>query len=120
MMLDHLGHEDAGAGVVSAIERVLGETEVRTPDLNGIGHYERGDRRHPQRSGEDPQRGSKEVAVTRCQTRKRSVVDMRIGRVEFDPESGVITQVLGRSYRDREEARTHVRRELSEYMEWSA
>ena len=35
MMLDHLGHEDAAAGVVSAIERVLGETEVRTPDLNG-------------------------------------------------------------------------------------
>jgi tartrate dehydrogenase/decarboxylase/D-malate dehydrogenase len=35
MMLDHLGHEDAGAGVVSAIEQVLGETEVRTPDLNG-------------------------------------------------------------------------------------
>ena len=35
MMLDHLGHEDAGAGVVSAIEQVLGETEVRTPDLKG-------------------------------------------------------------------------------------
>jgi tartrate dehydrogenase/decarboxylase/D-malate dehydrogenase len=35
MMLDHLGHEDAGAGVVSAIEQVLGETEIRTPDLNG-------------------------------------------------------------------------------------
>jgi tartrate dehydrogenase/decarboxylase/D-malate dehydrogenase len=35
MMLDHLGHEDSGAGVVSAIEQVLGETEVRTPDLNG-------------------------------------------------------------------------------------
>jgi tartrate dehydrogenase/decarboxylase/D-malate dehydrogenase len=35
MMLDHLGHEDAAAGVVSAIEQVLGETEVRTPDLNG-------------------------------------------------------------------------------------
>jgi tartrate dehydrogenase/decarboxylase/D-malate dehydrogenase len=34
-MLDHLGHEDAGAGVVSAIEQVLGETEVRTPDLKG-------------------------------------------------------------------------------------
>ena len=26
---------DAGAGVVSAIEQVLGETEVRTQDLNG-------------------------------------------------------------------------------------
>jgi tartrate dehydrogenase/decarboxylase / D-malate dehydrogenase len=35
IMLDHLGHKDAGAGVVSAIEQVLGETEVRTPDLNG-------------------------------------------------------------------------------------
>jgi tartrate dehydrogenase/decarboxylase / D-malate dehydrogenase len=35
MMLDHLGHEDAGAGVASAIEQVLGETEVRTPDLKG-------------------------------------------------------------------------------------
>jgi tartrate dehydrogenase/decarboxylase/D-malate dehydrogenase len=35
MMLDHLGHEDAGAGVVSAIERVLSDTEVRTPDLMG-------------------------------------------------------------------------------------
>jgi tartrate dehydrogenase/decarboxylase/D-malate dehydrogenase len=34
-MLDHLGHEGAGAGVVSAIEQVLGETEVRTPDLKG-------------------------------------------------------------------------------------
>jgi tartrate dehydrogenase/decarboxylase / D-malate dehydrogenase len=35
MMLDHLGHKDAAAGVVSAIERVLGETEIRTPDLKG-------------------------------------------------------------------------------------
>jgi tartrate dehydrogenase/decarboxylase / D-malate dehydrogenase len=35
MMLDHLGHEDAGAGVVSAIAQVLGEAEVRTPDLKG-------------------------------------------------------------------------------------
>jgi len=42
---------------------------------------------------------------------------MRIGWEEFDPESGVITQVLGMSYRDQEETRTHVRRELSEYME---
>jgi hypothetical protein len=45
---------------------------------------------------------------------------MRIGWEECDPESGVITQVLGRSYRDHEETRTHVRRELSEYMERSA
>ena len=35
MMLDHLGHKDAAEGVVSAIERVLGETEIRTPDLKG-------------------------------------------------------------------------------------
>ena len=45
---------------------------------------------------------------------------MRIDWEECDPESGVITQVLGRSYRDHEETRTHVRRELSEYMERSA
>ena len=44
----------------------------------------------------------------------------RIDWEECDPESGVITQVLGRSYRDHEETRTHVRRELSEYMERSA
>jgi tartrate dehydrogenase/decarboxylase / D-malate dehydrogenase len=35
MMLDHLGHEDAGRGVVRAIETVLGESDVRTPDLKG-------------------------------------------------------------------------------------
>ena len=34
-------------------------------------------------------------------TIKRLVV-MRISREECDPESGVITQVLGRSYRDHE------------------
>ena len=39
---------------------------------------------------------------------------MSIDWEECDPESGVITQVLGRSYRDHEETRTHVRRELSE------
>ena len=44
---------------------------------------------------------------------------MRIDWEECDPESGVITQVLGRSYRDHEETRTYVRRELSEYMERS-
>jgi len=43
-----------------------------------------------------------------------------IGKEECDPESGVITQVLGRSYRDHDETRTHVRRELSESMERSA
>jgi hypothetical protein len=48
---------------------------------------------------------------------KKELVDMRISWEECDPKSGVITQVLGRSYRDHEETRTHVRRELSEYME---
>ena len=42
---------------------------------------------------------------------------MRIGWEEYDPKSGVITQVLGRSYRDHEETRSHVGRELSENME---
>jgi hypothetical protein len=45
---------------------------------------------------------------------------MRIDWEECDPESGVITPVLDRSYRDHEETRTHVRRELSEHMERSA
>jgi hypothetical protein len=45
---------------------------------------------------------------------------MRSDWEECDPESGVITQVRGRSYRDHDETRTHVRRELSEYMERSA
>ena len=51
---------------------------------------------------------------------KKELVDMRIGWEECDPESGVITQVLGRSYRDHEETRSHVGRELSESMERSA
>ena len=42
---------------------------------------------------------------------------MRISWEECDPESGLITQVLGRSYLDHEETRTHVRRVLSESME---
>ena len=45
---------------------------------------------------------------------------MRIGWEECDSESGVITQVHGRSCRDHDETRTHVRRELSDYMERSA
>ena len=45
---------------------------------------------------------------------------MRIGWEECDPESGVIMQVIGRSNRDHDETRTHVRRELSEHMERSA
>jgi tartrate dehydrogenase/decarboxylase / D-malate dehydrogenase len=35
MMLDHLGHPDAGAEVLGAITRVLAETDIRTPDLGG-------------------------------------------------------------------------------------
>ena len=35
MMLDHLGESAAGARVMAAIERVLAETDVRTPDLGG-------------------------------------------------------------------------------------
>ena len=35
MMLDHLGHPDAGASVVGAISRVLADSETRTPDLGG-------------------------------------------------------------------------------------
>ena len=35
MMLDHLGHPEAGAAVVKAIETVIAETKLRTPDLGG-------------------------------------------------------------------------------------
>ena len=35
MMLDHLGHEDAGRAVVEAIERVVQEGKVLTRDLGG-------------------------------------------------------------------------------------
>ena len=35
MMLDHLGHQDATAAVVGAIERVLADGACRTPDLGG-------------------------------------------------------------------------------------
>jgi hypothetical protein len=45
---------------------------------------------------------------------------MRIDWEECDPESGAVTRVLGRSYRDHEETRTHVSRELSEHMERTA
>jgi hypothetical protein len=44
---------------------------------------------------------------------------MCIGWEECDSESGVITQVLGRSYCDHDETRTHIGRELSEHMESS-
>ncbi len=35
LMLDHLGHADAGAAIVKAIETVIAETGLRTPDLGG-------------------------------------------------------------------------------------
>lgn len=35
MMLDHLGHPEAGAAVEAAIEAVLSENGPRTPDLGG-------------------------------------------------------------------------------------
>ncbi|UOM37283.1 tartrate dehydrogenase [Acuticoccus sp. I52.16.1] len=35
MMLEHLGHADAAAGIVTAIERVLAEPGLRTRDLGG-------------------------------------------------------------------------------------
>ena len=35
MMLDHLGHPEAAGAVVTAIERVLAEKGLRTPDLGG-------------------------------------------------------------------------------------
>ena len=35
MMLDHLGHPEAAAGIVNAIERILAEPALRTRDLGG-------------------------------------------------------------------------------------
>ena len=35
MMLEHLGEKEAAPAVVAAIETVLSETTVRTPDLGG-------------------------------------------------------------------------------------
>ncbi len=35
MMLDHLGHGEAAAAVVGAIEKLLAESDIRTPDLGG-------------------------------------------------------------------------------------
>ena len=35
MMLDHLGESEAAAAIVSAIEKVLAEPNLRTGDLNG-------------------------------------------------------------------------------------
>ncbi|KKK97564.1 hypothetical protein LCGC14_2651490 [marine sediment metagenome] len=36
MMLDHLGHTDAGSEILAAIERVLAEPALRTRDLGGM------------------------------------------------------------------------------------
>lgn len=41
---------------------------------------------------------------------------MLVGWVEFKPESGLITQVRGMSYRDHEETRTHVWRRYMERL----
>jgi tartrate dehydrogenase/decarboxylase / D-malate dehydrogenase len=35
MMLEHLGHKQAGGVIVGAIEKLLAETDVRTPDMGG-------------------------------------------------------------------------------------
>jgi tartrate dehydrogenase/decarboxylase/D-malate dehydrogenase len=35
MMLDHLGYPEAGAAIIKAIETVIAETKLRTPDLGG-------------------------------------------------------------------------------------
>ena len=35
MMLEHLGHEDAAAAIFGAIERVLADSPIRTPDIGG-------------------------------------------------------------------------------------
>ncbi|MEO0378677.1 MAG: tartrate dehydrogenase [Pseudomonadota bacterium] len=35
MMLEHLGAQDAAASIIAAIERVLAEEDLRTPDLGG-------------------------------------------------------------------------------------
>jgi tartrate dehydrogenase/decarboxylase/D-malate dehydrogenase len=35
MMLDHFGHQDAGQTIVRAIEKVLLQPELLTPDMGG-------------------------------------------------------------------------------------
>jgi tartrate dehydrogenase/decarboxylase/D-malate dehydrogenase len=35
MMLEHLGHAEAAAAIVRAIERLLAESDMRTPDMGG-------------------------------------------------------------------------------------
>jgi tartrate dehydrogenase/decarboxylase / D-malate dehydrogenase len=35
MMLEHLGHKEAAAAIVKAIERLFTDTDVRTADMGG-------------------------------------------------------------------------------------
>ncbi len=35
MMLDHLGHPEAARSIIAAIEKLLAETDIRTPDVGG-------------------------------------------------------------------------------------
>jgi tartrate dehydrogenase/decarboxylase/D-malate dehydrogenase len=35
MMLDHLGHPEAAAAIITAIETVLRDSDVKTPDMGG-------------------------------------------------------------------------------------
>ena len=35
MMLDHLGHKEAAAAIVSAMEKVLAQPDLRTGDMGG-------------------------------------------------------------------------------------
>jgi tartrate dehydrogenase/decarboxylase/D-malate dehydrogenase len=35
MMLDHLGHKEAAAAIVTAIEKLFTDTDVRTADIGG-------------------------------------------------------------------------------------
>ena len=35
MMLEHLGHADAAAAIVKAIERLFADTDIRTADMGG-------------------------------------------------------------------------------------
>ena len=35
MMLEHLGHKEAAAAIVAAIERLFADTDIRTADMGG-------------------------------------------------------------------------------------
>ena len=49
MMLDHLGHEEAAAAILSAIEEVFAKTEARPPRPRRHGYDHRDDRRDTRR-----------------------------------------------------------------------